>query len=103
MTIAVVDSGIAKTDDLRGRNVKDVNFNKGYHDSNDKYGHGTFVASMIAGDGQKSLGKYLGIAPESQLLNVRVSDDQEMAYESDVVAGLQSADDRQDIQVKPSE
>ncbi len=89
MTIAVVDSGVAKTEDLKGRNVKNVNFNSSYHDSNDKYGHGTFVASMIAGDGKKSSGAYLGIAPQSQILNVRVSDDQGMAYESDVIAALQ--------------
>lgn len=89
MTVAVVDSGIGKTEDLKGRNVKNVNFNSSYHDSNDKYGHGTFVASMIAGNGKKSNGAYLGIAPQSQLLNVRVSDDQGMAYESDVIAALQ--------------
>lgn len=59
MTIAVVDSGIAKTGDLKGRNVKNVNFNSGYHDSKDRYGHGTFVASMIAGDGAKSNGAYM--------------------------------------------
>ncbi len=88
-TIAVVDSGISKTEDLKGRNVKDVNFNRGYQNSTDLYGHGTFVASMIAGDGKKSDGAFMGIAPKSRLLNVRVSDDQGMAYESDVIAALQ--------------
>jgi serine protease AprX len=89
MTIAVVDSGVAKSGDLLGRNIKDVNFNKGYHDSKDRYGHGTFVATMIAGDSQYSGSAYLGIAPKSQILNVRVSDDQGLAYESDVVAALE--------------
>ncbi|MCE7987634.1 MAG: hypothetical protein DYG89_41245, partial [Caldilinea sp. CFX5] len=88
MTIAVVDSGIAKTEDLKGRNVVNVNFNHGYKDGKDKYGHGTFVATMIASDGKNSNGAYLGIAPRSQILNVRVSDDQGMAYESDVVEAL---------------
>ncbi len=89
MTIAVVDSGVAKSGDLLGRNLKDVNFNKGYHDSKDRYGHGTFVATMIAGDSKYSGSAYLGIAPKSQILNVRVSDDQGLAYESDVVAALE--------------
>ncbi len=89
MTIAVVDSGIAKTDDLKGRNVIDVNFNQSYKNGKDLYGHGTFVASMIAGDGKMSSGAYMGIAPKSHLLNVRVSDDQGMSYESDVVEALQ--------------
>jgi|694.fasta_scaffold155342_1 serine protease AprX len=89
MTIAVVDSGIAKSGDLLGRNVKDVNFNRAYHDSKDRYGHGTFVASMVAGDGKQSGGAYLGIAPKSHLLNVRVSDDHGLAHESDVIAALE--------------
>jgi serine protease AprX len=93
VTVAVVDSGIAKNQDLGKRLIRNISFNKADHDSTDKYGHGTFVAGVIAGDGSHSKGQYIGIAPQANLLNVRVSDDEGMAYESDVVAGLQWIND----------
>jgi serine protease AprX len=87
-TVAVVDSGIAKNNDTGNRLIKSVNFNKAYHDSADRFGHGTFVGSIFAGNGTQSK-KYIGIAPKSKLVNVRVSDDNGAAYESDVVSALQ--------------
>lgn len=87
--VAVVDSGIYKTKDISGRVKINVNFNTSYHDGADRYGHGTFVAGIIAGSGSQSSGKYIGVAPKATLLNVRVADDQGMLYESDVVDSLQ--------------
>ena len=89
ITVAVVDSGVAKSNDFGTRKFNDVNFSRGYHDGNDKYGHGTFVAGILAGNGQTSNGAYVGIAPSANVLNVRVSDDQGMSTEADVVAALQ--------------
>lgn len=89
VTVAVVDSGVYKTGDLSKSRLFSVNFSQGYHDSQDRYGHGTFVAGIIAGNGSKSKGRHLGVAPKARLLNIRVSDDQGMSAESDVVAGLQ--------------
>lgn len=89
LTVAVIDSGIAKNKDLGGRLIAKVNFNDAYHDSNDRYGHGTFVASVVAGDGNHSDGKYMGIAPKTNIINVRVSDDVGRSTESDVVQGMQ--------------
>jgi serine protease AprX len=89
VTVAVVDSGIYKTKDLSGRVKANINFNPAYHDGSDRYGHGTFVAGIIAGNGNRSNGKYIGVAPKSHLLNVRISDDQGMMYESDVIDALQ--------------
>ncbi len=89
VTIAVVDSGIYKTKDLSGRVKANINFNPSYHDGNDRYGHGTFVAGIIAGNGNRSNGKYIGVAPKATLLNVRIADDQGMMYESDVIDSLQ--------------
>ncbi len=102
MTIAVVDSGIGKTDDLNKRVAQSVNFGRGKHNSKDNYGHGTFVATMAAGNGKKSRGAYIGIAPHSKLINLRVSDDQGIIFESDVVAALQwilENKDKHDIRV----
>ncbi len=88
--VAVVDSGIANAKDLLAADrLLSVNFNPNFQDSTDRYGHGTFVAGMISGNGEKYSGRYLGIAPKAELLNVRVSDNKGMATESDVVTGLQ--------------
>src|SRR5215208_7724422 len=61
----------------------------------DAYGHGTHVAGIIAGnswnrsvsDGLR--GKYVGIAPEANLISVKVSDDAGDASVLDVIYGLQ--------------
>jgi serine protease AprX len=89
ISVAVVDSGVIRTQDLQGRGKINVNFNPGYHTAADLYGHGTFVAGIIAGNGKTSGGKYMGVAPRASLLNIRVSDDQGGCSESYVVAGLQ--------------
>jgi serine protease AprX len=89
MTVAVVDSGIVKNSDLGSRLIKSVNFNAAYHDANDRYGHGTFIAMIVGGDGKHSGGQFIGIAPKTNIINVRVSDDQGMGTESAVVAALQ--------------
>lgn len=88
-TIAVVDSGVVKTDDLKDRIVAAANFDDHEHDSNDSFGHGTFVAGIIAGDGKASDGQYMGIAPKASILNVRVSGDDGSATESDTIEALQ--------------
>lgn len=88
-TVAVVDSGIFKIKDLDQRLIAQVNFNKAYHDAADRYGHGTFVAGILAGDGTDSRRARVGIAPKTNVINARVSDDNGMSFESDVVSALQ--------------
>jgi len=39
----------------------------------DGYGHGTFVAGVLAGDGTSSGGQYHGVAPGAHLLSVKVA------------------------------
>ncbi|MFZ1756557.1 MAG: S8 family peptidase [Caldilineaceae bacterium] len=90
IAVAVVDSGVGdKIEDLNGRRVVNVNFNHSKQDGLDQYGHGTFVASILAGDGHQSKGEFTGIAPKVGLVNVRVSDDQGMSTEGDVLQALQ--------------
>jgi len=96
VTVAVVDSGVYKTKDLDKRIKLNLNFNPSYHDGVDRYGHGTFVAGIIGGNGSQSSGKYIGVAPKATILNVRVADDQGMLYESDVVDSLQWVYDNKD-------
>ena len=82
--IAILDSGI-DTDHHsflnRSNNVRVVyseDFtNEGRTD--DPYGHGTHVASLAAGNGRISNGQYLGIAPNANLINLRVLNSQGLA------------------------
>jgi serine protease AprX len=61
----------------------------------DDYGHGTWVAGILAGRGWNSLytasddNQYVGIAPDANLINIKVSDRNGMAQTSDVIAGLE--------------
>jgi subtilisin family serine protease len=71
--VAVIDSGIDATHpDLAGAVVAEQNFTEGYEDNRDLVGHGTHVASTIAGTGAASGGKYVGVAPGAQLLDGKV-------------------------------
>lgn len=72
--IAVIDSGIASHPDLGNRVIVSQNFNPNVAGSDDAYGHGTAVAGIIAGDGTASLGQYIGVAPQANLINIRVND-----------------------------
>jgi len=89
VTVAVVDSGNFRTDGLGARLIGEVNFNTSEHTSTDGYGHGSYVAGVIADDGSFSGGQYMGVAPKVNILGLRVADDYGMSYESDVVAAMQ--------------
>jgi serine protease AprX len=72
------------------RQTVDVRFNSDHNQStSDGYGHGTHVASIVGGDGSESGGKYIGVAPLVNIVNVKVSNDDGSAMMHDVVAGLQ--------------
>ena len=51
--VALVDTGVDETPDLRGRVVRgpDLSDDNGTGSDQDPYGHGTFMAGLIAGDG----------------------------------------------------
>lgn len=71
-TIAVIDSGIFPHPDLKDRIVGWVDFAEGKKKPSDKYGHGTHVAGLAAGSGGKSQGGIKGVAPEANLVGVRI-------------------------------
>src|ERR1051325_85968 len=93
--VAVVDSGINSNSDFytsagSNRQIADVRFNNDYNQTaTDGYGHGTHVASIVGGNGSGSGGKYIGVAPMINIINVKVSNDDGSARMQDVVAGLQ--------------
>jgi serine protease AprX len=106
VTVAVVDSGIAHDNDfgaaptLELQPVDRVLLQLGFSPIagvvDDTSGHGTHVAGIIGGGGVDSKGVYMGVAPRVNLISLRVSDDQGMAYESDTVAALQWISENKD-------
>jgi serine protease AprX len=72
------------------RLVAAAQFNNGYNQSvYDGYGHGNHVAGIIGGNGSRSNGAYIGVAPMINIINVKVSNDQGGATAANVVQGLQ--------------
>ena len=94
--VAIIDSGIAATADLfrRGQHSSRVVYAESFGNlsgTSDQYGHGNHVAGIVAGDGADSSGKYQGIAPKANLLNLRVLDGQGGGSDSAVIAAIDRA------------
>lgn len=93
VTVAVLDTGVDQTHpDLADREVAEANF-AGTPDDQDHFGHGTHVASIVAGTGAKSGGRYRGVADGASILDVKVLDDTGSGQESWIIAGMQWAVD----------
>ncbi|WP_323055934.1 S8 family serine peptidase [Lentzea sp. NEAU-D7] len=91
-TVAVLDTGIDTTHpDLQGAVVEEKNFTPATT-TDDRFGHGTHVASTITGDG-----RYKGIAPDAKLFNGKVLDDSGGGSESGVIAGMEWAATKADV------
>ncbi|WP_425276487.1 S8 family peptidase [Streptomyces swartbergensis] len=89
--IAVLDTGVDATHpDLKGQVIGAKNFTTS-PDTTDKVGHGTHVASIAAGTGAKSGGKYKGVAPGAKIINGKVLDDGGFGSDSEVLAGIEWA------------
>src|SRR5437667_1243248 len=104
--VAVIDSGITAVGDLYwwipsnqtygSRVVYSQNFVPGTTDTSDLYGHGTHVAGIIASQGWFSTGgnftrTFKGIAPNANIINLRVLDQNGAGTDSSVIAAFQTA------------
>ena len=93
VNVAILDTGIyAGHPDLQGRVVHCEDFS---HEAGgparcaDTFGHGTFMAGLVAGDGASSNGKYVGAAPGAGLVSVKVAGYDGSTDVSHVLAGIQ--------------
>src|SRR5947208_11473771 len=104
--VAVIDSGVTAVGDLYwwipsnqtygSRVVYSQSFVPGTTDTSDLYGHGTHVAGIIAGAGWFSTGSnfthtFKGIAPNANIINLRVLDQNGAGTDSSVIAAIQTA------------
>jgi serine protease AprX len=111
VTVALIDTGVASVPDLAGRLVqvsegvgqtqlcKNLS---GQLNCDDAYGHGSFVAGLIAGSGASSGGKWKGVAPDARVLSVKIAGADGAADISNVLAAIQwvvSFKDRYNIRV----
>lgn len=91
VTICVVDTGIdAAHVDFSGRVGLTADFS-GKGTAVDGNGHGTHVASIAAGNGAASGGKYIGVAPGATIMAAKVLADNGSGRMSNVMAGLEWA------------
>lgn len=92
VTVAVLDSGIDTTHpDLDDGIVALERDFTGSGSTGDALGHGTHVASTIAGSGEASDGENRGVAPGARLLNARVLNDDGEGDESWVIDAMEWA------------
>lgn len=91
VTVAVLDTGVDTTHpDLAGRIAATANFTTD-PDAIDGHGHGTHVASTVAGHGTASDGRYRGVAPGAQLVIGKVLPNSGAGPLSAVIAGMEWA------------
>jgi serine protease AprX len=89
VTVAVLDTGIDSLPDLRGRLIGGVDLADPWNEWNwDGYGHGTFVAGLIASNGVSSGGQYVGEAPGADLVSIKVAGALGITSESTVIEGV---------------
>lgn len=89
VTIAILDTGIYKHPDLKGRIVGFQDYIKKKSVPYDDNGHGTHVAGCAAGSGIASGGKYRAPAPGASLVGVKVLNKIGSGSLSTVILGIQ--------------
>jgi serine protease AprX len=106
--VAVIDTGVdgalpdfTSADGQHSRVIVSAVDNPNATTATDGYGHGTDVAGIIAGNGDNRPasdplhGQYVGVAPNANLISIKVSDEQGNATVLDVIYGLQFAVEHQ--------
>ena len=92
VTVAILDSGIARTPWIGGNRLKaEYDATLGALDktrANDENGHGSHVTSIIASQGMTALREYNSIAPDASFVSVKAFDLNGMGSYADVINGI---------------
>ncbi|MFC9958419.1 type VII secretion-associated serine protease mycosin [Streptomyces nigra] len=97
VTVAVIDSGVdASHPDLTGQVLPGKDFTGDGDPHLDENGHGTGMASLIAGHGHgaNNSSGVKGLAPKAKILPVRVSSNENDTYTKDWAVGVRYAVDQ---------
>lgn len=106
--VAVLDSGVNPHPDLAefgstaSRIVYNESFVEGEPSAADEFGHGTYIAGLIAGNGQSSSSPryrtaYRGIAERAAIINLRILDKNGVGRDSAAIAAIERAIELKDI------
>ncbi|TKB43807.1 S8 family serine peptidase [Thalassotalea mangrovi] len=94
VTVAVLDTGYdIEHSDLNGQVVASKDFTWSRNGVDDLNGHGTHVAATVAGTGQESDGKWVGMAPGANLLVGKVLGNTGGGSTYGILSGMQWAVD----------
>jgi serine protease AprX len=95
--VAVIDSGIVDIPDLHGQQSRII-YSQDFVGGGavDKYGHGSHVAGIVGGGGKNSTGSqysytFKGVAPNVNLIDLRVLDQNGQGTDSNVIAAIYTA------------
>ncbi|MEV6588080.1 S8 family serine peptidase [Streptomyces acidicola] len=97
VTVAVIDSGVdASHPDLTGQVLPGKDFTSAGNPHKDDDGHGTGMASLIAGHGHgvNNSSGVMGLAPKAKILPVRTGVTEDKLVTQDWVAGIRYAVDQ---------
>ena len=88
VTVAVLDTGISAKQDYAGRVVGGIDLSGEGSPYKDNFGHGTFIAGLVAGNGASSNGAYAGEAPGANLVSIKVAGASGTTSVSTVISGI---------------
>lgn len=87
--IAVLDSGVSTHIDLQGRVVAFKDYVEGRRMPYDDNAHGTHISGIICGNGRKSMGRYMGVAPGSHIVSCKVLNSSGDGHIEDVIHAIE--------------
>lgn len=100
VTVAIIDTGISPHADLIYPTNRIVGFKDFVNNETRAYddnGHGTHCAGILAGNGYASKGKYKGIAPDANILSIKVLDESGNGNTSDILSTVQWIIDNKEV------
>src|SRR3954452_10452767 len=99
VTVALIDTGVTWLPDIaNAKQAVTDPLSLVQHDCinltseptcDDSYGHGTFMAGIIAGNGAASNGKYVGMAPQAKIISLKISGASGASDVSTIIAAVQ--------------